>query len=93
MVGPSYAAVVSERASDVYDLEVRLGRWLPRAVVLPLAFARNFVVAFVTDGTSSDTSVAPQWVLIRRQTDGGLAGRVGSGPGESSAPVSISWRR
>ena len=79
VVGRSYAAVVCETASDVYELHVRLGRFLPRAVVLPLAFARNFVVSLVAEGTSSDIAVAPQWVLVTRQAVGALVGRVRAG--------------
>lgn len=78
VVGRSHAALVSETASDVYELQVRVGRFLPSAVVLPLAFTRNFVVALVAEGTSSDTAVAQQWVLVTRQADGVARG---SGPG------------
>ena len=71
--------VVSDTASDVYELRLRLGRFLPRAVVVPLAFVRNFVVALVTEGASSGDAVAPQWVLVTRKVDGVLVGRVRAG--------------
>jgi hypothetical protein len=70
---------MTETAADAFDLQVRLGRFLPRGLVVGLAFVRNFVVALVTEGLSSSTATAPQWVLVTRKADGARVGRVRAG--------------
>jgi hypothetical protein len=70
---------VGETAADVYSLRVRLGRFLPTWLVVPLALARNFLVGLIPPWTFGPGQVAPQWVLVIRKADAAVVGRVLAG--------------
>ena len=53
------------------------GRWVPPAVVVPLAFIRVLFVGFLGGGDW----VAPAYVLVTRRADGRPIGRIHAGSG------------
>jgi hypothetical protein len=69
---------VTETAGDVYQLRVRLGRRLPTALVISLAFIRNLALALVPPWVGA-TQVAPQYVQVVRRGDQGVVALVFAG--------------
>ena len=62
----------------MYTLSVRLGRWLPTVLVVPLALVRNFLLGLIPPWMA-DTQVAPQYVLVTRSSDAVVVARVFAG--------------
>lgn len=59
-------------------MHLRLGRFLPTVLVVPLSLMRNFLLGLIPPWVA-DSQVAPQWVVVARKSDGTAVARVYAG--------------
>jgi hypothetical protein len=68
---------MTERAADVYALQLRLGKSLPKTALVPLVLLRNLILTAIT--TLPMISGVPEWIIVTRRSDGSVVGRISAG--------------
>jgi hypothetical protein len=68
---------MTERAGDVYALQLRLGKSFPKTALVPLVLLRNLVLTAIT--TLPMISGVPEWIIVTRKCDGAMVGRISAG--------------